>query len=169
MIILEGADGTGKSTAARLLSEKLHLKVVHSPGYIENFFIAALNYHMMFPSEVIVYDRFYFSELVYGPILRGESRVPDWFNFYIDNMLAKVKPLIIWCDVPNDVAAENIKVEKQLEGVSIHLNELLTSYRMLARQTTIMRQPMVHDYTRKPLDLPAIESWVSRRRTGLGI
>lgn len=168
MIILEGADGTGKSTAAEELASRLHLKVVHSPGYIENFFIASLNYHMMFPSEVIVYDRFYYSELVYGPIIRGESRVPDWFRFYIDNMLSKVKPLIIWCDVPNRVARENIKVHDQMKGVDEHLDDILSSYRALAHGD-IMRHPMVHDYTRKSLDVTAISSWVSRRRTGLGI
>ena len=172
MIILEGGDGTGKSQAASILGQKFDLRVVHSPGYIENFFIAALNYHMMFPREVIVYDRFYYSELVYGPILRGESRVPEWFGFYVEEMLKKVKPLFIWCDVPNEVARENITKYEQLEGVSENLSDILGAYRELAydphKSPFLFKWAMKHDYTKKPLDLRAISHWVDNRINGLG-
>ena len=172
MIILEGGDGTGKTSAAKLLSEKFNLRVVHSPGYIENFFIASLNYHLMFPREVIVYDRFYYSELVYGPIIRGESRVAEWFGFYVEEMLKKVKPLFIWCDVPNQVAAQNIASYDQMKGVSENINEILAGYRNLVASPTIspmwFKWAMKHDYTKRPLDLRAISHWVDNRINGLG-
>ena len=80
MIIVEGPDGGGKTTTVQFIQAAYpQYKVIHSPGPLEND--AQLRERLFWNDEMcgipnIILDRStYFSEYIYGPILRDGSMV----------------------------------------------------------------------------------------------
>lgn len=73
MIVLEGADCTGKTTLAEKLHEELGWEVWHSgaatSGYLD-FWLKPLINH---PNQDLILDRWHLGDLVYGPIWRGQT------------------------------------------------------------------------------------------------
>lgn len=76
-IVLEGTDGTGKTTLANLLGSRHGFGVVHSPRTPEGVDLADRYRQLLNRPGRLVLDRSFVSELVYGPLLRGRSRI-DW-------------------------------------------------------------------------------------------
>lgn len=75
IIVLEGCDGTGKTTLAAQLAERHDYALVHSTRSSAGTDLAA-KYRAIFAShERLVLDRGYISELVYGPLEHGRSRL----------------------------------------------------------------------------------------------
>lgn len=105
--ILEGADGTGKSTLAAKIAEATGGNVLHQTYnkdwnmelYHRDVMRAALVLQRFQP---IVLDRWAPSEAVYGPIFRGKPA------YNIETMIAAFYGLDIkWVYCRNDNAAEN--------------------------------------------------------------
>lgn len=78
IIILEGIDGSGKSTLATHLARQTTLQptLIHR-GPIRTTVIDELIQPLfdVGPDELLIADRWHISELIYGPIYRGESRI----------------------------------------------------------------------------------------------
>jgi len=73
-IIVEGADGTGKTTLIEYLMNQFHFLrlIVNTLGPQQNFNTWwPLQLAQNTPPEVPIHDRFFYSELVYGPLFRG--------------------------------------------------------------------------------------------------
>jgi thymidylate kinase len=75
VIVLEGCDGTGKTTLAATLAERHGYVVVHS-GRIPDADGLAEQYRVVLdmPGKIAL-DRSFISELVYGPLRDGRSRL----------------------------------------------------------------------------------------------
>jgi hypothetical protein len=80
MIVIEGPDGAGKSTlGSQLFERKKIVKLLPSPrlivkGRTDMLFSESQKYLRMWgPNNWVAVDRFLFSEMVYGPILRKTS------------------------------------------------------------------------------------------------
>jgi thymidylate kinase len=75
VIVLEGCDGTGKTTAAAILGERYGYAVIHS-GRIPDAECLAERYRVALdrPGRIAL-DRSFVSELVYGPLREGFSRL----------------------------------------------------------------------------------------------
>jgi thymidylate kinase len=79
VVVLEGCDGTGKTTIASALAERHGYAVLHSdrpPGQLD---LAAQYRSILALPGKIALDRSFISELVYGPFKYGQSRLsaPD--------------------------------------------------------------------------------------------
>lgn len=78
IIILEGIDGSGKSTLATHLARQTTLQptTIHR-GPIRTTVTDELLQPLfdVEPDELLIADRWHISELIYGPIYRGESRI----------------------------------------------------------------------------------------------
>lgn len=74
-IVLEGPDGVGKSTLAQRLSAQHGFRVVHSPKTPDHLDLATRYREILSSADRILFDRCFVSELVYGPLHRGRSRI----------------------------------------------------------------------------------------------
>lgn len=73
-IIIEGTDGTGKSTLAKYLQDKFDLKYQHSSSETDNDF--EYHFELLDSKENIVLDRFQLGEIIYPIFTPGrESKI----------------------------------------------------------------------------------------------
>ncbi|MGL4792456.1 MAG: hypothetical protein ACRC23_01900 [Aeromonas jandaei] len=83
IIVVEGTDGTGKSTFAKELAEKYNLMYMHIDGNHPNTYQSYATMLCDLISDInkegkysgVVFDRAWYGELVYGPVYRSESRI----------------------------------------------------------------------------------------------
>jgi thymidylate kinase len=73
--VLEGPDGVGKSTLAERLSAQHGFRVIHSPRTPDHLDLATRYREILGGTGRILFDRCFVSELVYGPLRRGRSRI----------------------------------------------------------------------------------------------
>ncbi|MCX5395568.1 hypothetical protein [Streptomyces sp. NBC_00102] len=76
-VVLEGCDGVGKSTLGKRLSTRHGFTVVHSPRTPDHLNLASRYRTILDGTGRILFDRCFISELVYGPLHRGRSRI-NW-------------------------------------------------------------------------------------------
>jgi energy-coupling factor transporter ATP-binding protein EcfA2 len=159
MIVVEGCDGTGKSTLVRTLAKVLDVSIHERACTSEGGPVSRLMHWAyddvctMAEQEFAVYDRHpLISEFVYGPIVR--SKLPTGFDgnatHNLIRMMAK-EVLVVWCQPPLDAVRENLrvppnKISNQMAGVIEHHARIHTAY-------TTMRQywpgeSVIHDYTK---------------------
>jgi thymidylate kinase len=75
VIVLEGCDGTGKTTVAAELAERHGYAVIHSGRIPDEEGLAEQYRAALDRPGKIVLDRSFISELVYGPLREGRSRL----------------------------------------------------------------------------------------------
>jgi thymidylate kinase len=75
VIVLEGCDGTGKTTLASTLATRHGYAVVHSDRTPDDVDLVARYRSILAIPGKIVLDRSFISELVYGPLQYGRSRL----------------------------------------------------------------------------------------------
>jgi len=80
LIVIDGPDGSGKTTLARHLQEKHGATYHHDKGPPEAEDLVAYFLSLLARGGII--DRFALSEMVYGPLLRGRSRI-DINDFFL--------------------------------------------------------------------------------------
>lgn len=129
-IIVEGMDGSGKTTLVHQLAKKFNLEVVNRPQ--------GVHFDTWWPNEldrtdqqpIPIYDRFFYSELVYGPILRGKINA----NMELVNNVAwfmRSTALLIYARPHSSVIREEVNRNPQMEGVIEHFQPLLEAYDQL--------------------------------------
>lgn len=98
IIVLEGPDMAGKTTLARNISVDSALRGFHitqlkrgplhgDPMHEYLDFLAALTTERRHSNEVIIMDRWHVGELIYGPLLRGQSRLSLAQAAYVENVI----------------------------------------------------------------------------------
>lgn len=104
IFIIEGPDGSGKSTLAEKLSKQTGYTVIHrSNPKSEEEKQAMLD---MYVKEIktgknLILDRCWYSEMVYGPVMRDEHIIDTYKMYYLEKLLAKRGALVIYCtDTP---------------------------------------------------------------------
>jgi len=133
LIIIEGPDGSGKTTLAKMICGSFpEFIYIHSPGKTDNREVAwdRLWWYKQIINLDVVIDRcFIISEYIHGPILRGKNLIDMFqiseflgtYNNYEDNFF-------IYCDQifehkPNG----NIELEKQAE---LHSESIKRAYKV---------------------------------------
>lgn len=110
-IILEGCDKTGKTTLANYLSKELGMpiKKFSAPTPTED---PLMNYAAFLVAETTphIIDRFYLSELAYGPVKRGKSSITIVGKRLIEALIKEVDCMAIYCQRdPDHIMADFIK------------------------------------------------------------
>lgn len=100
IIIIEGPDGSGKTTLAELLSKQTGYPVVHrtQPKTEEEKAKMMDSYIELIKSgKNAILDRAWYSEMVYGPVMRDTSVIGYPAMYDLEKMLAKRGCIIIYC------------------------------------------------------------------------
>jgi len=166
IIIVEGMDGTGKTTLVQQLAHHLDVEskkfVKSSSGPDEDYKSILVDNTVSEINELEtasaegrpikrLYDRFpLISEAVYGPILRGHNCFGDQYHPLRSRLLA-LKTVIIYCRPHRDVIQANIQQAPQMSGVQEHFRELLSAYDKLfleLTETPVNSYITLYDYTR---------------------
>jgi thymidylate kinase len=103
LVVLEGSDNTGKTTLAQEL-EKRGFRYVHngppaSEGMFEEY---ARQIEAVQPDENVVFDRLHLGELVYGPVMRGRSRLSLAEARLLNRLIFARGGLLVYCSAPPD-------------------------------------------------------------------
>jgi hypothetical protein len=135
MIIVEGPDNTGKTTLIKQLCYRIpQLKYDgHSggpPKTVEEWNERMYRVLLKPVNETIPYiiDRFFFSELVYGKVLRGKTMIPLENMDVLAERLFEHNPLIIYCRRPIQRIKDDFNVREQLSGVYENLTKICWEY-----------------------------------------
>jgi hypothetical protein len=121
-IVLEGPDGSGKTTLAQYLVKNWGYRYVHQgqPTH-ENMLV---EYARIFLEEItqdlrpVVFDRLHVGELVYGPLFRGRDRMFGLRGLKLLNMLLVAKGArTIFCMPPYEVVRKNWVARLKIEMV----------------------------------------------------
>jgi len=99
-IVIEGPDKAGKSTLAKFLSEELGLPIMKfsAPEAGQNPFDQYIGFLAQAQTPHIL-DRFYMSELTYGPLKRAGTSINDPKKFLIE---AALKGMGAMCILASD-------------------------------------------------------------------
>jgi thymidylate kinase len=101
LVILEGPDGGGKSTLAKKFVEQFGARICRHGPYIGDAEIAShYQWSLMraiHGKRLIVMDRSWLSEFVYGPIMRGMNRITQLERRAIEKMFRRANGIVVWC------------------------------------------------------------------------
>jgi thymidylate kinase len=105
IFIIEGPDGAGKTTLANKLSQQTGYQIIHrvKPETQEDKDEMMKTYLDVINSgKNCIFDRAWYSEMVYGPIMRDKSYISIQQMYELERKLTKRGGLLIYCtDAPN--------------------------------------------------------------------
>lgn len=157
MIILEGPDGSGKSTLQKSLLEagfEAGPRAVTSEGGVidrENLVQWVWEDLMTWRSpdqQLRVYDRHpLVSEYIYGPIVRGDV-APGMLSPFAREMghWFVRNALVIFCLPPLETVQVEVQKEAQMEGVVENIDDIYMSYQLI--MLTWGGQYTIYDWTK---------------------
>lgn len=100
IIIIEGPDGSGKSTLAELLAKQTGYKVIHRSKPEtdeEKKEMMTMYLDIINKNTNVIFDRCWYSEMVYGPIMRDTTVISYLQMYNLEKLLAKKGAMIIHC------------------------------------------------------------------------
>ncbi len=137
-LVLDGADQQGKSTLAEKIQEKVNMPILHFsiPDENTNFETEYIKDIAKHNEQPIIFDRSYVSEMVYGDIFRGGSKVTPEIKKYVETILNGHNYIFVlckrknyqWKDRDEDYTKDdNVKVMEKYDEVydSINLPKII--------------------------------------------
>jgi len=160
LIVLEGPDGSGKTTAVRKLTQRGALRgatVLHF-GPIEKDpleeYELALQWYRPGTRQHVICDRLHLGERVYGPLLRGESKLDDARLLHIHLFLQSRGAVVIIMRERLDVIRFRLETRGDDLIKQKNLADIIADYRLLAltgwsdHQSTPLDLADVYDFAR---------------------
>ena len=148
LIIIEGLDNTGKTTAAQKIAELLKFNYVSGGGPEVGTYEGALaKLKEGLPNKV--QDRTFISEMIYGPILRGKSGISDQEFMKLMDFLRQNQCILVYARRTVTQILATFDERDQLSGVKEHLHELYEQYDhyMFNKLWTHMeKQPIIYNF-----------------------
>ena len=143
MIIVEGCDGTGKSTLVNRLSADLGLNIgkrgvadrdkLYTVTREDTYKALAHAVEGYLPPYI--WDRLYFSEPIYSRIMGRKCEFTLSESNFVRSVLKAIRCPIIICHVPLEVATENMEQKHQMEAVSDNFQYIHKAYEGLINLT----------------------------------
>ena len=100
IIIIEGPDGSGKTTLAEKMHKQTGYKLLHRsyPKTEEDKERMMAEYMQVIKSGVnCIFDRSWYSEMVYGPVMRNDSIISYPQMYTLERELTKRGAIVIYC------------------------------------------------------------------------
>lgn len=100
IIVVIGCDATGKSTRCEELSKETGYPVIHmdkpEPGYDRRKMFSDYK-KLIEMSDNVIFDRFFYCEEVYGPIMRDKSAISLQHHVALEQLLRDKGVRLIYC------------------------------------------------------------------------
>ncbi len=150
LILLEGADGTGKTSLASALCAQYGFDYLHfgvpDKHPMDYWFETLVNI-----KKPTVIDRLHLSEDAYGPVFRGESQLSDRDRWLIEGWLWARKCALIVCSTSWDNMQENQeRVKGEYHGD--RQKAVVERYQELILETSL--PCVIYDYTYHKGEVP---------------
>lgn len=128
-IVVEGMDGSGKTTLIQQLTDRNpDFFIVPGIGPVDDITQRIMD---LLDAEdtgrVPVHDRLFFSELVYGPVIRGAIAI-DHTALQNFAWFLRQTAFLIYCRPHTQVLNEHLNKKPQMPGVVSRQKELVTAY-----------------------------------------
>jgi thymidylate kinase len=130
VIVLEGCDGTGKTTLAAALASQHGYRVIHSGRTPDGSDLAERYRALLATQGKIILDRSFISELVYGPLDHGLSRLtlPDVANL-ARRVAARGGILVHLTGHPDAIAARLLSRDGPSAPAADRIHAIVGAYR----------------------------------------
>ncbi len=128
-VVLDGCDGVGKTTLAQRLSTQHGFTVVHSPRTPDHLDLAGRYRSILEREGNLLFDRCFLSELVYGPLNRGRTRLTWSEAIDLAETVITRDGLLVHLTAPPAVVHQRLLAR---DGEAISLDDvtaLITAYR----------------------------------------
>lgn len=141
LIIVEGADGVGKTSLINRIAESIHAEVLHR-GPLKrdpiDEYARDIQHYRPGRGRTILCDRWHLGEKLYGPLLRGESRLTREVEAHVEKVLqARGALMIVLTD-----KVEDVKYRLGARGddliTSSHLDQLVPGYERAAIDSALV-------------------------------
>lgn len=155
-IIIEGMDNSGKTTLIKKLMENKAFgkvyKVIPSTGYTPNIRSKVMEEIFHDTTSYKIYDRHpLISEYIYGPIIRGSSKIRQAeVQQLMSHLFDNNRTLLIWCYPPPQVLKESLSESDQMEGVVSNADGIIDSYYNFMTSYVPPASYIGYDYTTDP-------------------
>jgi energy-coupling factor transporter ATP-binding protein EcfA2 len=119
MIVIDGPDGSGKSTLVEYIKKNSSLELV-KPFYPKQ---DQLSYYLHSPAHYAPFylERYYTSELVYPQFKEGRDKMQPWHHYLIEAGMMPFAPVILYLRPDRETILNNL----QIRGDDyIHLEEI---------------------------------------------
>ncbi|CAM6003681.1 unnamed protein product [Sphagnum balticum] len=151
IILLEGSDGSGKTTLAKKLVDRLGGTYIHAtyrftealPTYQRAIFELAL---IKAQTQPVIIDRLHYSETIYAKVFRGGSPWP-MFTRQMDRVMQRYNVLHVFC-LPSDYEAHDarfsasVKAGKEMYDKNV---EVATAYETLVDNLEPRQDVAIYD------------------------
>lgn len=152
LIVCEGPDGAGKSTLVDTLSDDLGLEIgVRGVADRSKLYevtrrdtYTALSEAVKGNAKPKIWDRLFFSELVYAPMAGRTSEFDQEESIIIKRVMQSIGCPVIVCLPPWETVKKNVEGTEQMAGVHENLESIYQAYTSLFSG---MSWIMWYDYT----------------------
>jgi hypothetical protein len=128
-VVLEGCDGVGKSTLAQRLASDHGFTVVHSGRTPDGVDLAERYRQILSQPGRLALDRSFVSELVYGPLRHGGSRLTDAGAYDLAALVARRDGVLVHLTAPAWVVRARLLVrDGQLAASLADIESVITAY-----------------------------------------
>jgi thymidylate kinase len=135
LIVIDGCDGTGKTTLAEAICERFDGHYLHNtyrwPNKMPLYHTASLHYALKLAREkLVVIDRLWMSEAIYADVYRGGSPWPHMGRM-IDRMIRRFCGVYILTQSPENHKQKFDELKAQREEMYDNVEEVRKRYDML--------------------------------------
>lgn len=137
LIILEGADGTGKTTLAGQLEDRIGAKILHRgpPGQdVITEYARDIQWYRPGQGVHVICDRWHLGELIYGPLLRGKSAFTRETFAHVEKVLQTRGALLVVLDAHESVVQARLRSRGDDLVREDQIDAILAAYRKTATQ-----------------------------------
>jgi energy-coupling factor transporter ATP-binding protein EcfA2 len=169
MLIVEGPDGSGKTTLVKALSYELGWEVADRVVGTDTEPLFDLRVwtenNLRLGFQTVIFDRYrLLSEPIYGPIMRANSRESIWYEMgWMQDRLTElyqVEPVVIYCLPPLDQVVKNLENDPHNAATRPYADSIYRGYVAQAASARAgdLFTAFVYDYTQT--DVATVLGWV---------